>query len=561
VSLDSRGRAPWPRRLGLLALLAALGGALVPGQAKELAVGSAALPRPRLVLFVSVDQMRFDYLTRFGPLFTDGFKTLLERGAVFSNARYRHSNTETGPGHAALLSGRHARDNGIVANAWYDSLLKREVNVVEDIAQSPVGGLGRGASPANFIGVTIGDLLKKVSPESKVVGVALKDRAAILMPGRRADAAYWYEAAQGRFITSTYYMRTAPAWLDAWNAEGHVDALFGKPWTRLLSDTALYEKYAGPDAVEGESDRVDTTFPHKVAGQAKSKEFYDELRSTPSADELILDVAFRAMAEHGLGQDEATDILAVGFSATDYIGHTYGPDSQELMDQMLRLDKVLGRLLTEVDKRVGAGRVLFGLSADHGVMPLVEVLQQQGKPAHREKPPDLESGVRKALEQRFPGAQDLIAEADVPNFYLDLDKIRARGLKRSDVEVAIEAALLASGLVDRVYTHARLLGDPPADDPDFAFFRNSFFEPRSPHVIARLKPYIYLDDYPGGTGHGTSADYDRHVPVVFLGNGLLPGRYSQGCGPEDIAPTLSALLGLEYPLESGQRVLSEALSH
>jgi len=549
-----------PRASKCVVLVVALFAAPTACGARELAVAPAAA-RPRLLLFVAVDQMRFDYLTRFAPLFTEGFKTLLARGAVFSNARYRHSNTETGPGHAALLSGRHARDNGIVANAWYDRLLKREVNVVEDIVQSTVGGEGRGASPANLIGVTLGDLLKKASPESKVVGVSLKDRAAILMSGRRADAAYWYEAAQGRFITSTYYTRVAPAWLAAWNAGGHVDALFGKPWTRLLPDTALYEKYAGPDAIEGESDRIDTRFPHEILGAAKTKEFYGELRSTPWADELTLDVALRALAEHGLGQDEAIDILAVGFSATDYIGHTYGPDSQELMDQMLRLDRTLGQLLSEVDKRVGVGRTLFGLSADHGVMPLVEVLQQQGKPARRERPADLEASVRKALEQRFPGASGLIAKADVPNFYLDLDRIRTQGLRQSDVETTIETALLASGLVERVYTHARLLGDPPADDPDFVFFRNSFFESRSPHVIARLKPYVYVDDYPGGTGHGTVADHDRHVPVVFLGPGIQAGRYAQACGPEDIAPTLTALLGLPYPLETGQRVLSEALSH
>ncbi len=547
-----------PRVLKSVLLLATLAFVLAPCGAKELAIGPLTT-RPRLLLFVSVDQMRFDYLTRFAPLFKDGFKTLLERGAVFSNARYRHSNTETGPGHAVLLSGRHARDNGVVANAWYDSLLKREVNVVEDIAHSPVGGAGRGASPASFIGVTLGDLLKKASPESKVVGVSLKDRAAILMTGRRADAAYWYEAAQGRFITSSYYAREAPAWLLAWNAEGHVDALFGEPWTRLLSDPTLYDKYAGPDAALGESDRIDTTFPHSLHGAAKTKQFYGALRSTPSADELVLGVALRALAEHGLGQDQATDVLAVGFSATDYIGHTYGPDSQELMDQMLRLDRSLGQLLTEVDKRVGAGRMLFGLSADHGVMPLVEVLQQQGKAAHRERPADLEASVRKALELRFPGVAGVIAEADVPNFYLDLEALASQGLKRADVESTIEAALLASGLVERVYTHARLLGDPPTDDPDFVFFRNSFFEPRSPHLIARLKPYIYMDNYPGGTGHGTVADHDRHVPVVFLGPGIRAGRYAQACGPEDIAPTLSALLGLPYPLASGQRVLSEAL--
>jgi hypothetical protein len=389
--------------------------------------------------------------------------------------------------------------------------------------------------------------------------VAGKDRAAILMAGPRADAAYWYESASGGFGSSTYYMRELPAWLTAWNAGGHVNAFAGRSWTRLLPDEAPYLKYAGPDDVKGEWDTVDTVFPHKVRGAPPAREFYDELRRMPFADELILEVALGAMEAHGLGRDDATDLFAVGFSATDSIGHTYGADSQEVMDQLLRLDRILGRLLTAAEAAAGKDGLIVGLSADHASMPLVEVLKAKGLDARRVSPKVLRDAVTAALAARFPQAGELVASFDDPHVYLDLERIAQQRLRRADVEKVVRDALLSTGVVERTYTAADLLGDPPADDPDFVLYRNAFFEPRSPHVIARLKRYVYLDDRPGGTGHGTVQDYDRHVPVVFLGAGITKGRVDAPCGPEDIAPTLATLLGLPYPVESGQRVLTEAL--
>lgn len=518
-----------------------------------------AAARPRILVFVSVDQMRFDYLIRFGPLFQGGFKRFLEQGAVFTNARYRHANTETGPGHSLLLTGRHARDTGIVANEWYDRLAG-EVNVVDDPVGRPLPGpLGRAASPVTTFGVTIGDLLKKVSPASRVVGVSMKDRSAVLMAGRRADAAYWYAPENGRFGSSTYYMSELPAWLRAWNAAGHVDGLRGAAWTRLLPDVTPYERLAGPDDVRGEWDDRDTVFPHRIRGNPPEEAFYDDIRRTPYADALTLDVALGAMNAHELGRDDATDVLAVGFSATDSIGHTYGADSQEQMDQLLRLDRVLGRLMDEAEARAGRGRVLFGLSADHGAMPLVEVLRQRGVPARRVHPDELLRPVQQALQAGFPNGQGLLAYYLDPNFYLDLDAIQRQGLRRADVEATVIRALLETGVVDRVYTHADLMGDAPGNDPDFVLFRNSFFAPRSPHLMVHLKPNIYMARYPGGSGHGTAHEYDRHVPVAFLGPGVRPGRPDTACGPQDIAPTLARLLGLDYRVDEGQRVLSEAL--
>lgn len=524
---------------------------------------AAPAPGPRLLVVVSVDQMRYDYLVRFKPLFTGGLKTLIERGAVFSNARYRHANCETGPGHSVILSGRNAWQSGIVANTWFDSALGQLVNVVDDPTVRAVGGEGRGASPANFVGFTLGDMLKKAWPAAKVVGVSLKDRAAILMAGPRGDAAYWYEQSVGRFITSSYYMKKAPLWLDAINNRRVPDSYAGKTWTRLLKDENLYRKYAGEDSVPTEADTKDTTFPHAIPATAGTPAFYDSFRRTPFADDLTLDVALAAMNAHGLGEDEVPDVLAVGFSATDVIGHAFGPDSHEMMDQMLRLDRVLERLFEAAGAKAGAGRVLVVLTADHSVMSLVETLQKQGLAARRVSPQALQAAGMAALEKRFPGAKDLVASYLAPDFYLNLDSITRQGLRRRDVEQTLRDALMATGDVAKVYTAFSFAGEIPSlsEDPYFDAAQRSYFAPRSPHVIARLKEYTYLTSYPGGTGHGTSYEYDRHVPLVFMGPTIKAGTYEGDTGPEDIAPTLGLILGIDYPLQDARRRLTEMIRH
>jgi predicted AlkP superfamily pyrophosphatase or phosphodiesterase len=264
------------------------------------------------------------------------------------------------------------------------------------------------------------------------------------------------------------------------------------------------------------------------------------------------------MDAHGLGKDEAIDLLAVGFSATDSIGHTYGPDSQEVMDQILRLDRMLARLLEEVDRRAGPGRTLVALSADHGSLPLVETLRARGLEARRVAPKVVDDAIRSALAQRFPDGASLVAAYDTPNVYLDLAEIAKRRLRRADVESAVAAALMGTGLVKAVYTQDQLAA--PAADKYQELFRNSFFQPRSPHVMALLSENIYLASYAGGTGHGTAHEYDRHVPVVFMGPGVKPGLYAAPVGPHHIAATLGALIGVDYPLQDADRLLTEAIA-
>jgi predicted AlkP superfamily pyrophosphatase or phosphodiesterase len=528
--------------LALLSLAAPLAS---PSQATTL---SPAAGRPRLVLFVAVDQMRADYLDRFRPLFKAGLKRLTEDGAVFTHAMYRHACTETGPGHSVLLSGRSPRSSGIVGNVWYDRTLRQRVNVVDDPAVRLVGGSrGRTASPAYFNAFTVGDMLKASSPLSRVVGVSFKDRAAILPAGRRADGAYWYQTTDGRFVTSSWYTEQAPGWLESWNARKLADAHAGRVWERLLPDPASYRRFAGEDAIEGEFDRKDVVFPHAIRGVPPAFEFYDNLRRTPFADEILLDFAAAAMKGHDLGRDEATDILSVSFSACDVIGHSYGPDSQEQMDNLLRLDRTLGRLLDEAERRAGHGRVLVVLSADHGVMPLVEVLKARGVDARRADAAELSRPVEQALQRRFPGKTGLVADPDPIEYVLDREAISRQGLKAEDVEATIREALLGTGLVEAVYTQAQLVGSRPADDPFFDRHQRAFFASRSGDLLARIKKHVYLGGYVGGTGHGSPHDYDRHVPIVFMGPGIKPGSRDVETGPEDIAWALGRMLGLPYP--------------
>ena len=297
----------------------------------------------------------------------------------------------------------------------------------------------------------------------------------------------------------------------------------------------------------GEWDGKDLTFPHRLRGARESVEYYDDLRRSPFADELLFDFAQTALQAHDLGSDEATDILAISFSACDVIGHTYGADSQEMMDYLLRLDRTLGRLLDVAERRAGPGRVLLVLTADHGALPLVEVLQKRGIPARRVGPEDLQQPVERALAARFPGASGFFSDADPAEYVLDGAALDRQGLKRKEVEETIRGALLGTGLIDAVYSAAELAGPPRPEDPFFEFHQRAYFAPRSGDLVSRVKPYVYVGGRVGGTGHGTPHDYDRHVPIVFLGPGIAPGPRDVACGPEDIAWTLGRLLGLAYP--------------
>ena len=355
-------------------------------------------------------------------------------------------------------------------------------------------------------------------------------------------------------------MDDPPRWLERWNRRRLADRYAGVQWTRILEDPSVYQQYAGEDDADGEWDRIDTVFPHEIRGDPPQPLYYIDLRRTPFADEITLDASLRAMEAHELGEDDSTDILAIGFSGTDFVGHTYGPDSQEAMDQLLRLDLNLGRLFDEVDRRVGMERTLVVLTSDHGALPLVENLQARGVDARRADPLVLRRAMDDALAEQFEDSSAFILWFSPGGVHLNTQLIEQREILVSDVERIVADALIGTGLVAAIYTKDQLVGDESTEDLYLQLYRNSFFSSRSPHLSIRLNPYVYLSNqFVGGTGHGTAYDYDRHVPIVLMGEGVRAGTFPLESGPEDIAPTLAAILGLDYPREPDARILSEAL--
>lgn len=552
VNVVKRARLPLALFL-MLALFSA-------GQAQRSAPASAPVKNPpKLILVLALDQMRFDYLTRFDDLYKGGIRRLIDRGAVFSNANFRHASTETGPGHSVILSGRHPKNSGIVGNQWWDPLLRVKLNVVDDPVQSPVGGSGRGASPSNFVGFTVGDTLKLKTPDSHIVGVSFKDRSAILMAGRRGDAAYWFES-DGNFITSTYYASKSPDWLTKWNAQRFPDKYSMRAWSRLLPDQSVYQKYAGRDDMPGEWDGKDITFPHTFQYSPPSRDYYEALRRTPFADELTLAFAIEVMKAHHLGEDDITDIFAVGFSGTDYIGHRWGPESHEALDQLLRLDQVLQQLFNHIDATVGMANTLVVVTADHGAVSLIEGLKEKGIDARRGDRAAVIRALQQAFAARFPGVEGLIADLVIDSqftLYLDEEVVRKGRLDPHAVEETAAKALMSTGFFEVAYTRAQLLTGKAGDDPYYQLFHNAYSGLRAPNVTFMPKKYVSFAGF--GSTHGTAYDYDRHVPIIFMGTGIKAGKYPNDCGPEDIAPTLAKILGFEFPKEPDSRLLSEML--
>ena len=528
--------------------------ALVCAAAAWAVVSFRGLPPPRLVVVIVVDQLRPDYLTRFADLYEGGFHTLLGNGANFTNSAYRHASTYTAAGHASVSTGLHPAAHGVIANSWYDSARGAVVNCIADDEYAAVGGRGRRASPRPLLADTLGDLLKRKHGGSKVYAFSSKDRSALLLAGRGADGAFWYSEPCGCFVTSSYYENGLPEWLAAFNAAKPAAAYAGKRWERLLADRSLYEKLAREDDFPTEADGQATTFPHALP----EEDVEAQIQQTPFADELTLQAALAALDSGELGADGEPDLLAIGFSATDRIGHRYGPYSQEAMDHNLRLDRLLADLLAAIDRRAGLDKTVVALTADHGVLPLVEELQSRGAAARRVDPGAFWQRARDALKQRFPDASDLVAEASGNRLYWRLAAFRNGAVERAEAEKFLTEQLRRDPLVAEVHTASDLAG-ASADAPEtLRLFANAYFERRSPHVFVHFKEFVYAGGA-HGTGHGSAHAYDREVPVLLYGAGIRQGTFERPAGPEDIAPTLARLLRLEMPKETDTRILAEAL--
>jgi hypothetical protein len=525
---------------------------------------------PRLAVVIAVDQFRADYLERFRPHFVaGGFRRLLEQGTVYADAHHRHAMTATAPGHSTILTGVHANIHGIIANEWYDPAAGRPVGSIEDPAaplvgappqtvRLPGGALGTDltASPRRLLAATVGDQLKlRYGAHSHVIALANKDRGGIFLAGRMADAVYWFH--QGQIVTSRYYRDALPEWVAQFNATNPINRRFGQTWDRLL-DASLYDAIQGPDVAAGEESRhgLGITFPRKIDGgqPALGNEFHNAYRLDPHNSEVLGQLAQRAVIAEKLGRDAVPDLLCLAFSQLDYCGHSFGPDSHEIMDSVLRLDHALADFFTFLDSEIGAGRYVIVLTADHGVSPLPErVAALKGEiPAGRIDYPALNRDVESALTAKFGAPPDGAAWTvrDSYGYRLVPATLAARSVSSSDAQQIVKTVLQNSPQVAFAFTRDELLGAASPTANYLTAWRLSWHAARSQDVVFSPKPY-FVDRSPAGTNHGTPYDYDTHVPLLWFGPGIPARIDTHRVGTDAIAPTLSALLGIPAPPEAG----------
>lgn len=508
---------------------------------------------PRLVLQITVDQLRGDMLPRhrerLGP---GGFRWLLERGAHFTDAHYNTANTFTSAGHATLGTGTDAAGHGIVSNDWYDRETGKPIYCVADAGSAVVGGAGKPVSPAMLLAPTLSDALLVAHPGSRVFAVAGKDRSAIL-PGGRKGKAYWWLESTGGFGSSRYYGETLPAWIVAWNETKPIERYRGVSWTPLAKGEgpeALANPHARPPAALGRS------FPHPLL-EKSDKLFFNAFQYTPFFDELTAAFARELIVREKLGRGPAPDYLSISLSGHDYIGHAYGPESPEYRDSLVRLDRVLAELFATVEREVGAGRTLIVLSADHGSGDIPEKPELQAARAGRVYPDKLRASANAALRVSFGVEADLVKAFVPPGFYLDRAKIAALRLPREGVEEALAAHLRTQPGIAAAYTATRLRGQEGAGDALFAPAKRAFFAERSGDVVVVQARgwYMYPDPEVYAAMHGSPYDYDTHVPIVIAGPGVQAATIAQRVEPTQIVPTLAALLGIAPPEKATAGVL------
>lgn len=526
---------------------------------------AAGEERPRLVLQITIDQLRGDMPLRFKDRFgSKGFRYLMDRGVNFSNAHYRHSTTFTAVGHATLYTGGYAAQHGFAGNDWYDQATGKRVYCVEDDRHALIGKqpkAHKGTSPRNLSSTTIGDeLVISSGGTSRVFAVSIKDRGAII-PAGHLGKAFWYSKGTGTFVTSTYYYDAYPAWVKAWNAAGHADRYKDKQWT-LLQDRARYV-YGNADdrPFEKSYKKLGRTFPHPLGNNEKPKDFYSSLRFTPMGDALTLDFVKELVAQEKVGQGAATDVLSISFSATDYLGHAFGPNSLEAEDNLLRLDQTLADLFAFIDRTVGLDKTLIVLSSDHGIDAIPEYKKSLNFDAGRHDPKKFVEQVNTALRQRFNTDKTLVSAFWNPSLYLDLEAVKALGVDVSVVERALVDEILKVPGIALAMTRTDLLSGRIMSTPITRKVQRAFHPKRSGNVLIVQDQFWYLYPKAGAFAamHGSPYEYDTYVPILVAGPGLAAQRVSRPVGPEDIAATIAAHLGIKAPSGSVGRPLEEAL--
>ena len=527
---------------------------------------------PKLIITILVDQLRYDYLERWRDHFVDGgFKLLLDRGAFMTYAHYNYMPTTTAPGHASAFSGTTPASHGIIGNDWFDKRTRKVINCVDDPTVLSVGAPGTGGkhSPRNFIGNNFADELR-LRYQSKVVGISMKDRGAVLPAGKKPTGAFWFEGKTGNFITSTYYMSELPAWVVAFNKKQRAHSFLGQTWDRLLpaKDYDYADKLPGESGLPGEKVAI---FPHLIAKvdpkaaedddvatdlesalnplvqTDKPQGLFDLFFPSPFANQFLAEFAEAAIEGEQLGTGPGPDLLTVSFSAIDACGHRFGPYSQEVEDITLRLDRQLAEFFKVVDKKVGLANVAIMLTADHGVMPQPDFAALQGFDGRRANTTLLVGDLLAKLGERFGSGNVLLAKNIYDgNVYFNYDYLREKNIAPAEVASFIRDWALATGRFQACYSREQIL-DGRAPGPLGQRVINGFNAERSGDVVLVYKPYTIPWGVVGGTTHGSGYSYDTHIPILFYGSLFKPGRYPDDVSITDIIPTLCTALRMTEP--------------
>jgi len=508
---------------------------------------SAYNGRPKLVVVIVIDQFRGDYMERYREQFGDsGFRFLLDRGAYFSDCNYNYANTRTAPGHSTLLTGAYSNGHGIVANEWWDTKKKKMVTSVEDddtrlvgVAGDSAGERKPGASPHNLLADTLGDELKLATQgKARVFGVSLKDRAAVLPAGFAADAAYWIDPQTGVWITSTYYRNELPHWVQDFNSN-RPSKYWDRDWKdaqgALLLSTAHRKNKAGMDAG-----------------------FFEVVGPTSFANEYELEFAKQLVLYENVGRGPATDLLAISLSPNDLLGHRVGPDSPEMKQMALDLDRQLSEFFNFLGHQIGLANVWIALSSDHGIASLPDQVKKLRIPAANLDSAKLEAQINSAITEKFSaGHPAAYVKLDYPMAWLDPDSFAAAHVHEHDAEAAVGEAMRQAGLRD-FYTKSQLAEGKVPDTPLGRKYLNSYSPEGGWYVMG--VPDIYTVGSSKGTDHASPYNYDTHVPLALYGLPFQAGTYRNSVEPIDLAPTLASLLGINAPTHSVGRVLTEAIS-
>lgn len=528
-----------------LILLISFLAALQAGPALAQQQGTPA--KPKLIIGIVVDQMRYDYLSRYWNKFGEGgFKKLAGEGYVCKNANYSYVPTYTAPGHASIFTGTTPSVNGIVANEWYDRNTGDTVYCVQDTSCRTVGSNSPSAgmmSPANLFNNTIGDELKvSWGKQCRVIGISLKDRGAILPAGHMGDAAYWYDGESGNWVSSTYYMKELPQWVSRFNEKKETEKYLSRPWNTLMPMQQYTE--STPDDVPfetpfpGENRPV---FPHDLPSIRKSPAL---LRSTPFGNTLTKDFAVEAIRQEKLGQDNFPDVLIISFSSTDYVGHQFGPNSVETEDTYLRLDRDIAGLLTFIDSQAGKKNVLVFLTADHGASPCPAYMESLHAHAGVFRTEHLLDSLRKFLNARF-SINNWMSCYMNQSIYLDYKLMEQNNVNPEDMERSISAFLSnAEGVA--LCTVSGKLKTMEYRDGLNGYVQRGYSKTRSGDVIITLQPN-WIEWGRTGTTHGSCYSYDTHVPLLWYGWKVNRGACDNSTDITSIAPSLSEILGIPAP--------------